>query len=67
MWKCMCRHEYGYMRIPVTVMDDLLNTKLLSPVSRWLSQPVQSANYMQCELAQRGGVGIKQRFIHMCI
>jgi hypothetical protein len=30
----------------VTVTDDLLNTKMLSPVSRRLSQPVQSPNYM---------------------
>jgi hypothetical protein len=42
------------MIVGVTVTDDLLNTKLLSPVSRrpGLSQPVQSPNYMQCEQPQ---------------
>jgi hypothetical protein len=37
--------------VTVTVTDDLLNTKLLSPVSRQLRQPVQSPNYMQCDLS----------------
>ncbi len=34
--------------VTVTVTDDLLNTRVLYPVSRRLSQPVQSPNYMQC-------------------
>jgi hypothetical protein len=32
--------------VTVTVTDDLLNTKVLTLVSRRLSQPVQSPNYM---------------------
>ncbi len=32
--------------VMVTVTGDLLNTTLLSPVSRQLRQPVQSPNYM---------------------
>ncbi len=48
-----CREESVFsnlitVTVTVTVTDDLLNTKVLSPVSRRLSQPVQSPNYMQC-------------------
>ncbi len=50
--ECMHTYIYAYTQtdvcVTVTVTDDLLNTKLLSLVSRRLSQSVQSPNYVQC-------------------
>jgi hypothetical protein len=53
-----CAHTHSFcnridsitvtVTVTVTVTGNLLNTKVLTLVSRRLSQPVQSPNYMQC-------------------
>ncbi len=43
---CVCVYEYMHT-VTVTVTGNLLNTKVLTLVSRQLSQPVQSPSDMQ--------------------